>query len=815
MKYSILDHISILAATLMLFCACSDELVPAGASEPESAERGEVINVGVDLDEMIVSSAVSRATDDHKPAETVSWLVQPLMQGLDITYGNVNNGQKFNQRVAILKLQRKSGGAEYEYETDLESGLAKYTFNYRSESNGSETEEPARWYDNGMHFFEGVHVPNRIRYTSDVTQLESNKPNDEDIVFAAVKDLTTDQSQNISTGNDNQLSNYYLLSHYLGMPANTQMAATVARIKLPFRHRLARVLAYILIDPELKTNGVAAKILGYENSATSEEKFRDDPATSSIRFCNVDVLEGVHDEYNETTKVHKLTPKWAEKVRKVVPHFTEQLESFKVYDSDKKTYFQGTSNFPSSKPAGFDEINYTNVPVYDLIVRPTYTSTSNVMYDEDLTGTSTQAIAAKKNQILFTVSLDNGLTYEKHFEFDLDANYQTKVYLRITREGVSYKESGSELWVESRHDDSWYGVDNQNGQTLSAVGSSWQRAYYNTILNADDKITDGGFYDENTSGEDGTKGQYVSDTTWIKNFAQAYEGGAHHGDYFVLAKDITLDARSLPDNFIFTGHLDGFNTHGSRNYHTITVTNMGQPWKEYKETTDYTVTTPLYIAKPAEEPSNDEGEEFPKLLFIKYNEEEIATACAYFDKPFSEDDENYEAMRKITSSYPDYIKETVNVENDPSHKIPEIMGNNGIVYYTRSVEKGSYVYRKFEKPTVVYEKIEHTSPQVLFAGLNGVYSTKQEDEETAGRPIYNQTWQWEANVHKEGNYWLPYKDAATKTGWRAEVMNLKVSGCKMFKDGAVITGNVQNCHYIIDGTTTAVKDHTPAYPKYK
>ena len=45
-------------------------------------------------------------------------------------------------------------------------------------------------------------------------------------------------------------------------------------------------------------------------------------------------------------------------------------------------------------------------------------------------------------------------------------------------------------------------------------------------------------------------------------------------------------------------------------------------------------------------------------------------------------------------------------------------------------------------------------------------------------------------------------------------MNLTVKGAKLFKEGAEITGNVDNCKDGVDGTDT-VQDHIPALPKYK
>lgn len=861
------------------------------------ANGGDIINVGLDLEDALELSVTTRAGEQSQPvaAETVSWLVQPLMKGLDITYGSVgSNGEHQHSSVAILKLLPNESGDTPPYATDPNSGFAKYSFNYRDED-GSETSNPARWYDNGYHFFEGVHVPYRLRYTSSIDELTNNdRTVYEESNLAAVNNLTTDQHDDSATGSDNTLGNYTLLAHYLGMPANTRVAATVARIKLPFRHRLCRVRAYILIDPELMTNGQPAKIKGYANVETDKSKpFRDDPTTSSIRFCNVDVLGGVHDVYNSTTKIHTLTPTWVEKVRKVVPHFQEQIAQFHIKESGDKIWFEGSSNYTSA-PSNATEVTYANVPVYDLIIRPTYTSASNVMYDEDLGSMTKQQYAAKTNQIDFTVSLDNGLTYEKHVTIDLDANYQTIIYLRITHEGVDYNESGSEKWVERTHDDKWYGVDNQNGNTLSQAGSSWQRAYYNRTLNESDKITDGGFYDERTEGEDGTSGQYVSNDTWIKNFAQAYKGGAHHGDYFVLAKDIEIDARSLPDDFVFTGHLDGFNTHYERAYHKITVTGTNKPWKEYIVTEDYSI-SPLYDTKPDAEYSDELGHVFElPVLYTKthhdavyYSADELTTidevsyvkssviyhpavpAVLYeagdivkigdktydkttvnynsetqeyslyndgepgHDKEAKEGDIKVPAVEEYYSLYgdsapehniqatTDTIKEPAWDEYNEAHpSLTEVM-TGSTVYYVRNEDES---YSEYAKPSVLFTMTQRKSGTALFAGLDGIYSTKQEDEEAAGRSIYNQTWKWEANVHKEGSYWLPYRDVTgtnpTNTGWRAEVLNLTVEGCSLFKTDAVITGNVENCKYVVDAdvvdaVTHKVADHTPAMPKYK
>jgi len=761
-----------------LFSSCSEDTF----SSVFGPEGSDIIQVGADAEGLVATSSVTtRAIGDGetKDAETVDWLVQPLKKGFDITYGKINGSTKSNERVAILKLKddNKAAGKDYNVSS---YGYAEYSFNYRGED-GTETTEPAVWYDNGYHYFEGVHVPDRLRYNGETNNIDQDNRSIQGASgLAAVVNLTTNQSNDKSTGTDNELGNYTLLAHYLGMPANTQIAATVARIKLPFRHRLAHVLAYILIDPSLMNGEAPTVIKGYKSTEAEKTAGKDDPNTSSIRFCNVDVLEGVHDDYDEDKKTHTLTPKWT-KVRKAVPHFEKELETFKTYQSEEKTYYQGTTGFPATCPIGYEEVIYEKVPVYDLIVRPTYTSENNVMYDEDLTGTTKAAIANMTNQIDFTVSLDNGLTYEKNFVFDLDANYETIVYLKISREGVDYNESGSEKWVETEKSDDWYGVDNQNGHNLSDAGSSWQRAYYNTDLTYDDKITDGGFYDEDTSGEDGTKGQYVKTDTWQEYLLKAYQGGEHHGDYFVLANNITIDAGTLPsEGLIFTGHLDGYNTHVSRNYATITLLNAGSVVQCDDSKTD--VLSKLY--------TDAEGTvSVPQLYWYK----EIAQAPQRKTESIGRGEP---ILIDMSTTYP---ADLVTLE-----------GQGKIILYKEGDEYKVYTTPTFYKKATAY----------LFAGLDGIYSTRQEDEETAGHAIYNQSWKWEANVHKEKGYWLPYRDvvgaSATNTGWRAEVMNLTVIGGKLFKDDAVVTGFVQNCwEEASDGTKTKVTDHTPAYPKYK
>lgn len=552
---------------------CSERDYSFWLDQPEV----DIIKIGgVDASELMTSTT-TRA--EGKDAETVSWLVQPLKNGLDITYG-LSDATPNHEDVAILKLSTENGGDPY----DKDGNLAVYTFKYRADRKAEVGDgNDAIWYNNGYHYFQGVHVPERIRYNTNVTEVE---------VSGKAPGLVLDQHDATETGTDAQIGNYTLLAHYLGMPANYRLTATVERIKLPFRHRLARVVAFVLIDPELSTT-----LKGYKKNAQGQTVDTEDPNTTSIRFCNVKVLQGVKDELEDGGH-HKLTPTWTQ-ARKVIPHFDGEHGSYSYstqlsYDDDFKYYFKETDGrsvglYPTSTDKspnwktvhddashkGYTEINYGKVPVYDIIVRPTYTDADHVMYDEE-PGVN----ATGSNKIDFELELENGLRYEKEFEFDLDANYQTVVYLRISREHVDYNAAGSDLWVEDRKNDGWYGVNNENGNTLSMAGSSWQRAYtYGlevpenyTTQNSPDGVTDGHFYNSSSSAEEREKAQYFTATykdIWVEKFLQAYEGGLHHGDYFVLRDDIEIDATKIPKDFVFTGHLDGQDK-------MITLTNPGE-----------------------------------------------------------------------------------------------------------------------------------------------------------------------------------------------------------------------------------------------
>lgn len=364
----------------------------------------------------------------------------------------------------------------------------------------------AKWLGNGAHFFEGVFIPEDLE--------------------------------------DSRTRSYDALSQYTAVPPFTKIAATVGRITIPLQHRLARVVAYVLIDKTMN-----ATLKGFDTENNDNNNYVEN---TMLRFCNVKTLDHVENG----------KPVW-KKERKAIPHYLGQ-EEVTLYQENKtgKLIFPIDENYEDAKndtQGRYTSLNYGKCPYYDLIVRPTYTENKekpNVMFDE------TEQTAKYDNNIDFELTLSNDLEYEKSFTFDLNANDETVVYLRVNPERIDYNSAGSRLWKETVYPDDYYGVNNQNGNNLSMAGSSWQRAYTNSTLDAG--VTDGHFYDADS--EDNSA-QYVSDARWIHMLLQAYQGGAHHGDYFILKNDITIntDTCHFPKDFTFTGHLDALD-------HKITIT---------------------------------------------------------------------------------------------------------------------------------------------------------------------------------------------------------------------------------------------------
>ena len=553
---------------IVALSACADDVLQSAWDIPADSSDDIRVGCGFDTgsDELSVESRATSGLGDVSPAEQLEWLRQPLFDGFEITYFQTpaTGSSPSNKRMAKLQLVKKSGSANgYETVTEEVNGtqktLAKY--NFKKIDGGTVTGKNAKWFDNGKHTFQGIYAPDAI------LKYESKVPS---------ATLTSDQSKE---GNG---TNYTSLTQYSAMPKDQVINATVQRVLLPFQHRLARVFAYILIDPEMKDvtlEGYTPYVTDSEGNVTQ----KDDPTTTSLRFENVKVLEYVEKKQNETTHLFDYTPHWTE-ARKVIPHFRAELGSINVKGENlnddfilfKKTstdefvtcddtekwraaYKSYNAKAYAEAESGYIMTNYGKVPVYDIIVRPTYDKDTDIMYDEaDLTNTT--------NQIDFKLKLSNGLEYEKRFKFDLNPNQMTVVYLRINREQIDYNTSGAEKWISNAFDDGYYGVNNENGNRLSLAGGSWQRAYRNSKGSGPGNITDGSKYDEDDDPDhiDGEDGQYISDEKWIARFFEAKEGGSHHGDYFILDKDITIPVSSIPTDFVFTGHLDGRG-------HTITI----------------------------------------------------------------------------------------------------------------------------------------------------------------------------------------------------------------------------------------------------
>lgn len=837
--------------------SCADKI--AEMTEPEPVDETNIICIGgMETESLTIdadNNAMTRASEGQRQdAEDVDWLLDPLFKGLDITYRL--NGTD-TRKVAILQL-KKSNPEGGNIKTNIKKsagGFAEYSFMYRDN-----LEKTAQWFGNGYHYFEGVYVPDEIRYdegqnaATQNTSLDAITNDETGSAPGLYYDQSKDQSD-MAAG----YANYTLLERYLAMPANWGHNATVERIKLPFKHRLARVIAYVLIDPVLVDPVTGpVKIKGYNYSDDGNGHItREDATSSAIRFSNVKVLNGVEEKIDDTGHA-TLTPKWTA-ARKAIPHFLDERGSVNatgvVLDADnfimyykvdeKKYIFPANDESDTKKPwttahnkwndkynaasgtdaerikyadeqSGYVRTKYGKVPVYDIIVRPTYTSSTTVMYDEDLTGTDKDALANETNIIYFDITLANELHYEKKFEFDLDANEQTIVYLRIKPESVDYNSSGAEVWTEEGGKDGFYGVNNQNENTLSFAGNSWQRAY--RIGTKHDNVTDGHFYDKDSEDE---FAQYVDDATWIKMFSEAYEGGAHHGDYFILEQDLTISAKSLPDDFVFTGHLDGQG-------HTITLTDPGASWEQWFDATldDYDNSkTTLYT-------SQDKSNAFvmPTPLFthvhhdaVMYDESELTevdgvkyvttslTHVPASDAVLYENAEEYNLDKNLTGedalsneafenlSEEEKIK-TPAVEDHYEKSDDSILGTTPKIaaydeypsasptrrelltaadgtYFTRSGEEGAYTYSPFNKPQHLYTEIDRHSGSSLFGGLNAKYTTRQENGQSP----------WEANVHQEGSKWVPV------AGYRAELLNVKLAeGGKFFPEGAVFTGNDLN-----------------------
>ena len=420
---------------------------------------------------------------------------------------SVTRATESAENVDWLKTALQNGMSIRYYQTP--SNTKAVTLKLESDDNYSLKDSegiPAKWLGNGVHIFEGTYVPEGLKG-------ESASPTHED------------------------------LSRYTAVPPMAEISATVGSITIPLQHRLSRVMAYVLIEPGMNT-----KLKGYNKDNHSSE-------ATMLRFCNVKTLDYVNTDGQ---------PVWKQE-RKAIPHYLgEQVVKLYKNKSTGKLIFPTDTDWAAADKdytekaanSSYSCTDYGMAPYYDLIVRPTYTvraTGTNVMYDE------ANPTASESNNIDFELTLDNDLEYEKQFVFDLNANDETVVYLRVSPERIDYNSAGSRLWKETSYSDKYYGVNNQNGNNLSKAGSSWQRAFTNGALI--EGVTDGHSYDAD---EEDTEAQYVSNTKFVEMLKQAYQGGTHHGDYFILKSDIEIDLSEFPIDFEFTGHLDAQG-------HTITL----------------------------------------------------------------------------------------------------------------------------------------------------------------------------------------------------------------------------------------------------
>ena len=464
----------------MLLSACTQH------DEALETDDDRIIHVGgVTAGDVLSTSAVTRAMMDPVAAESLDWLKDGLATtGMDITYFT-----KTAQQKAQLKLQLDSEGNP----AKSDGGITIYDF--KAYNNGEPTDVAAKWLGNGAHTFQGKFIPESLK----------------------------------SSGTHS----YEDLEHYTTIPPSTSKSATVGCITIPIQHRLARVQAYVLIDTDMN-----AKLKGYDSNATNADN-------TKLRFCDVGVLDYVDANGNPVwTTATKAVPHYIGELGSIVENDNVAFPTFRTYkntktgellfptDGEWKTAHDLYEKQGKGTASGYICTDYGKVPSYDLAVRPTYTEATtgtNVMYDEATTS------AEGENQIRFELTLDNDLEYEKVFTFDLNANEETVVFLRITPEKIDYNSSGSRLWKEVSHPAKYYDLDTDD-HSLSQTGSSWQRAFTNE-----------------------TEG-------FVDLLKQAYKGGTHQGDYFVLTKDIEINLNYFPAELVFTGHLDAMG-------HTITLIN--------------------------------------------------------------------------------------------------------------------------------------------------------------------------------------------------------------------------------------------------
>lgn len=293
-------HLFYIFALAALASACADDVLHDGgtsADDGSNAIRVGTLTTSADELSAVESRAGNLASGTKANAEDLEWLREPLFTGFTIIYNKSTDTA--NERMALLKLKKNEDGTVKYVEEGYQGTtykVADYSFLKIDPATGTQTSETAKWFGNGEHTFRGVFAPENIISDSELT------------------DIVTDQHGD----------NYTYLERYSSMPANCKISATVERIKLPFHHRLARVVAYILIDPKM---GNEVTLNGYKKDASGNNMETEDATTTDFRFENVKVLSSVKRAYNVSKKRYTYTPQWAT-ARKAIPNFLGELGSY-------------------------------------------------------------------------------------------------------------------------------------------------------------------------------------------------------------------------------------------------------------------------------------------------------------------------------------------------------------------------------------------------------------------------------------------------------------------------------------------------------
>ena len=199
-----------------------------------------------------------------------------------IHVGGVTRADFDSQDLNWLKDSLKSGLNIWYYKdvNDKKPGILKL------QDDGSYTlthgKDPCKWLGNGDHVFLGALVP---------------------------KELKT-----ASNAND-----YTALCRYTAMPPSTKIAATIGTITIPLQHRLARVVAYVLIDSIM---GDKVQLKGYDTDPTHADN-------TNLRFCHVDVLKQV---------LTGGSPEWM-KEKKATPHYLGEEHIIVYKEGNKVNWF--------------------------------------------------------------------------------------------------------------------------------------------------------------------------------------------------------------------------------------------------------------------------------------------------------------------------------------------------------------------------------------------------------------------------------------------------------------------------------------------